>query len=182
MKNTYPKALAFVLRAEGSGYEDVPNDSGGPTNTGLTWRDIAQHRGINPATITTHAQEVHLAKGLTQTELAAIYKGRYWDAVRGDELPWPLDMIVFDCAVNNGVGTAAKLLFRAVGQAPETHISDTTILATLGNEGDHLSKVIENLLSERVAYYHAIVQAHPQDRKFLHGWLNRAENLKEAIA
>lgn len=49
-------------------------------------------------------------QALTVDDAKAIYKRDYWDAVGGDELPPALAAVVFDTAVNSGVGTALRLL------------------------------------------------------------------------
>jgi hypothetical protein len=45
-------------------------------------------------------------KSLTKEEAADIYRHDYWEKAGCDELPWPLDMVVFDTAVNMGVRRA----------------------------------------------------------------------------
>jgi lysozyme family protein len=49
-------------------------------------------------------------RALRADEAARIYRERYWNAVRGDDLPSGLDLAVFDLAVNSGPGRAARLL------------------------------------------------------------------------
>lgn len=46
----------------------------------------------------------------SREQAIGIYHSSYWLAVRADELPAPLDLLVADCAVNQGVGAAGRLL------------------------------------------------------------------------
>ena len=46
-----------------------------------------------------------------------IYRSKYWNATRCDDLPAGVDYAVFDYAVNSGVGRAGKVLRRLVGLA-----------------------------------------------------------------
>jgi lysozyme family protein len=104
--------LAAVVALEG-GYVDHPDDPGGATNLGITHATLAAWRG-KPVT----KQDV---RNLTVAEAAAIYRARYWDAVRGDELPAGVDLAVFDFAVNSGISTAIRYLQKAVGVADDGH-------------------------------------------------------------
>ena len=54
-------------------------------------------------------------------DAAKIYRARYWDALRCDELPAGLDYAVFDYGVNSGIGRAAKVMARLLGQTPTRH-------------------------------------------------------------
>jgi hypothetical protein len=47
---------------------------------------------------------------LTKEQALLIYKSRYWDAINGDSLPWPMSLVVFDTAIQHGVGVAKQLL------------------------------------------------------------------------
>lgn len=91
--NNFDKAVAHILEAEG-GYVNDPNDPGGETNFGICKR---QYPDLD-------------IKNLTKAEASAIYKRDYWDNVKGDKLPWPLALFVFDAAVNQGVDAAVKTL------------------------------------------------------------------------
>lgn len=50
----------------------------------------------------------------TDAQVAATYRELYWDRLQGDGLPAGVDFVLFDCAVNSGVGQAAKWLQRSL--------------------------------------------------------------------
>ena len=48
------------------------------------------------------------------TDAQALYRRDYWQPLHGDQLPPGLDLLVLDCAINQGVTTAIKLLQQAL--------------------------------------------------------------------
>lgn len=54
-------------------------------------------------------------KGLALEKAKMIYYSDYWMAAHCDEMKWPLSLVVFDCAVNQGTGAAIKHLQSALG-------------------------------------------------------------------
>jgi lysozyme family protein len=58
-------------------------------------------------------------RNLTPLMVSPLYKRKYWDACRANELVSGLDYAVFDVAVNSGVGRAVKLLQSSVGATPD---------------------------------------------------------------
>jgi lysozyme family protein len=56
-----------------------------------------------------------------------MYKRKYWDACKCDALPAGVDYLVFDFAVNAGVGRSAKILQRALGVPEDGAIGPTTL-------------------------------------------------------
>lgn len=121
MKENYAQALKQVLKYEG-GKVDNPKDPGGRTAYGVTqdtynaWR---KKQGLPNADVFT----------ISQSEVAAIYKYEYWDAIRGDDLPSGVDFAVFDYAINSGVSKAAKTLQSVVGVTQDGQIGPQTIQA-----------------------------------------------------
>jgi lysozyme family protein len=97
----YYSSLDVLLPHEG-GYVDHSRDPGGATNMGITFETLRTWRGKD---ITK--QDV---KNLGLDEVRAIYKKKYWDVVRADELPSGLDHVVFDSGVNSGNTRAVKWL------------------------------------------------------------------------
>lgn len=119
--SSYDAALARLLAHEG-GYSNHPSDPGGPTNFGIT---IADYRKYMKADAT--AADV---RAMTVAQARAIYRARYWDAQRCDELPAGVDYAVFDYGVNSGIGRSGKVLRRLLKLPDTTHkVSDEVIAA-----------------------------------------------------
>ena len=137
----FRRCLAHVLIHEG-GYSDHPSDPGGATNFGITNAVLASWRGV-PAS----KQDV---RDLTREEAATIYAARYWAPVRGDDLPAGIDLAVFDCAVNQGVGRAVKLLQAPLGVTIDGEIGPVTLRAATSTNPERL--LAEFMARRMVAY------------------------------
>jgi lysozyme family protein len=120
LQGNFERALGHVLKYEG-GYSDHPSDPGGATKYGITHAVLAQHRGAS----VTKAD----VKALTQMEAAEIYRRRYWDTASCAALPAGLDLAVFDCGVNQGVGRATRLLQEALKVKADGVIGPKTLAA-----------------------------------------------------
>jgi lysozyme family protein len=103
---SFPAALAFTLGAEG-GFVDDPYDPGGPTNHGITLETFRAYGG--------GGETVGDLQRISPLVVAAIYRERYWQPVRGDELPAGVDLSVFDMGVNAGPRRSIELLQRVLG-------------------------------------------------------------------
>ena len=119
-KSTYEAALARLLAHEG-GYTHHPSDPGGPTNFGITLGDYRRYVKRDATAADVKAMRVAEAK--------AIYRARYWDALRCDELPAGVDYAVFDYGVNSGIGRAGKVLRRVLKRADTAHKVTDEVLA-----------------------------------------------------
>jgi lysozyme family protein len=120
VKQNFEASLAHVLKHEG-GWADHPADPGGATMKGVTLKTYSDWLG-------RQATKEEL-RNIPTEHLRTIYKARFWDAVRGDELPSGVDYVVFDMAVNSGPGRAAKMLQAAVGATPDGAIGPKTLAA-----------------------------------------------------
>jgi lysozyme family protein len=129
LQNNFDDALAHVLRFEG-GYSDHPSDPGGATNLGITKADLERFRG--------HAVSKAEVKALTRDEAAEIYRRYYWAAAACDQLPEGIDLAVFDCAVNQGVGRASRYLRDAAAVALDGPIGGNPIAAATAAQPDAL--------------------------------------------
>lgn len=66
---------------------------------------------------------------LTLDGAKAIAKQDFWDRVRGDDLPPPVAHALFDCAYNQGVGSAIRLFQHALGVAEDGAFGSQTLNA-----------------------------------------------------
>lgn len=164
MKENFLDALAAVLHHEG-GYVNHPKDPGGMTNLGVTKRVWEEWLGRDVT-----EQEM---RDLTPEKVAPMYKSKYWDKVRGDDLPAGVDYAVFDAAINSGPGRAAKWLQECVGAVPDGAIGPGT-----------LGKVAEadpaELLSKYQARRLSFMQSLPTWDTFGKGWGRRVTEVASA--
>ncbi len=166
MKINYAEALKFVLAAEG-GYSDDPADPGGATMHGIIQTEYDSYR-------TSHGEPHQPVKQITMAEVEDIYRSKYWAAIDGDALASPVDIVLFDTAVNIGKGWAVRLLCRAL-TLPEKNVISPAIVAACAKEP---VAVAGKLIEHRNQYYQTISTEHPVLRKFLKGWLARDQRLK----
>jgi len=113
--------LEAVFEAEG-GWSNHPEDSGHETMMGITLATFREWRGEEDAT-------AEALRCITKGECGEIYLSRYWNAVRGDQLPSGLDIYAADFAVNSGPGRAAVELQKLLGVKVDTFIAEKTIAA-----------------------------------------------------
>lgn len=170
MSERFAACLAFALRWEG-GWSNHPSDRGGATMRGVIQRvyDAYRREAGLPKQSVRH---------LSEAELQAIYRRWYWDRVHGDDLPPPLDLILFDTGVNMGTGTAVKLLQKALGITVDGGFGAATAAAL------HRAcalEVAQKYFALREARYRGIASRNGQ-HVFLKGWLNRLNALREAVA
>lgn len=116
----FPAVMAEIFKHEG-GYSDHPKDPGGATNMGITHITLAEYRG-RPVTKSD-------VKALTKSEAMEIYRKRYWDVIRGDDLPLGIDLVTMDGSVNSGVGRGPKWVQAALRVAQDGKVGPKTITA-----------------------------------------------------
>jgi lysozyme family protein len=138
MKENFEQALAHVLESEG-GFVNHPADPGGMTNLGVTKRVWEEWVG--------HDVDEKTMRGLTPELVGPMYKAKYWDKVKGDDLPSGVDYVVFDAAVNSGSGRAAKWLQACVGVEQDGGIGPKTLAAVKAFEGDLIGDYNKRRLS-----------------------------------
>lgn len=122
MRGNFAPALKDLLSPDREGgFSDDPRDPGGMTNLGVT-RAVWQNWVGHPVS----EKEM---RGLTPAKVAPLYKAKYWDQVRGDDLPDGVDYCVFDAAVNSGPGRAIKWLQACVGVDIDGSLGPKTLAA-----------------------------------------------------
>lgn len=121
--DAFDAAHSLVLKWEGGAVDD-PHDPGGYTIGGISLRAlVAAGLDFNADGRVDRAD----LEAMTPEERRAFYRGRYWTPVRGDRLPAPLALLVYDCAVNQGVRRASRILQRAAGARPDGIVGPRTL-------------------------------------------------------
>lgn len=166
MKENFDKSLALILKHEGL-YIDHPQDPGGATMKGITLATFTDFKG--------RAMSKEELRAISDADVRTIYKSRYWDAVRADELKPGVDLLAFDMAVNKGVGRAAKLMQRAAGVPEDGALGPKSMAAINALDAhDFIAKV-----SEARRDFYKSLKTFPTFGK---GWLRRVdETEKEAL-
>ena len=146
----FETAMKYLYSVEG-GYSNNKADKGGATNFGITQATYNSYRKNKGKA----AQSVH---NITKNEVEELYFNNYWCLSGANKVKnKAIALILFDSAVNHGVGAAKQMYMRA---------------------GDN----VENFLNLRLEKYNAIVKRNPSQKVFLKGWNNRINKLRSFIA
>src|ERR1043165_5199382 len=86
-------------------------------------------------------------------EAKAIYRAKYWDAMRCDDLPAGLDYCVFDYAVNSGTGRTPKVLQRMLGVPVSGRMDEATLAVARGRDARAL---IQAICDERMRFLQSL--------------------------
>ena len=94
-------------------------------------------------------------RGLTAAMVSPFYLKRYWNVVRGDDLPRGVDRVVFDYAVNSGTARAVKALQVAVGIKADGGMGAATIAAVSAFVRAKTAKaLVADVCKSRLAFLH----------------------------
>ena len=164
------EAAQIILGHEG-GLVDDPLDRGGRTNLGITQGTLNTARRTIPGL-------PERVDDLTRAQALSIYKALYWSKAKCDDLPEPVDFLMFDAAINCGVGGAALQLQKALMRLGANIRADGAIgpltMAAFWSAWDSQKwRVIAALLMQRVRWHNDIIGRDKTQLRFIHGWLNR---------
>lgn len=163
----FDRCLKEVFIHEGE-YANHPADRGGPTKFGITQKTLSDWRG-------TQATEADVRQ-LTRDEARLIYFSRYWNPVRGDELPPGVDLVLFDAAVHMGVGRAVRMAQRIVGASVDGVVGRQTLAAI---RGFPVEELIRRFCEDRLAFLRTL----PNWETFKIGWQRRVQAVeRKALA
>ena len=176
MRDNFMKCLEMLLEHEG-GFTADPRDEGnkgdghgnqGSTNLGVTSHVWAEWTG-QPA-------PMEVMKTLTPEIIGPLYKKKYWDAVRGDDLVSGLDWACFDWCVNSGSRQPAQALQRIVSAKPDGKIGPKTLQKIADNDS---AMLVEKLHDSRQKFYESL-RTFPT---FGRGWTRcNKETMEQAIS
>ena len=159
--------LDNILNNEG-GFQEDKSDRGNyvgnkliGTNYGITPKKLAEFKGVDPKNITR--QDI---QDLTKDKAKEIYE-KDLKSFHVYEYPKELQEQVFDIFTNHGYKGGLRIIQRAANATVD------------GEWGKETKKAVQNLspqklVNERILAYKKIVKNDPSQKKFLKGWINRA--------
>ncbi|MFZ4540067.1 glycoside hydrolase family 108 protein [Propionivibrio sp.] len=157
------------------GFTDNHVNPGGARNFGITqavynsWNAL---RGLPLLSV----------REITPADVRDVYKERYWTACRCEDLPSPLDLVVFDTAIAHGVNRAIKWLQHCVGVPATGILCDATMYAIKGIAIDRrIDHLVESYLDARTAFYAGEIARDPCKKIRAKEWSHRMNTLQGEI-
>ena len=165
--------LPTILRHEG-GFVNDPDDPGGATNKGVTFKTFQRHAqsvlGVEPT--------MQNLRAITDDQAGEIYELIYWNRVKGEQINDVQVAYQFvDFYINAG-GNAIRVMQRTLnemGQHVEVDggMGEKTLAAINAVNGEAL---FNNFKANRLRYYEQLVIQKPTSKKYLKGWTNRTNS------
>ena len=169
---SFDEALVFALRWEG-GYVNHQADRGGATNRGVTQRVYDEWR-------TRKGYDTRGVRLIDSSEVRQIYHEQYWKPTRCAALDAPMDLILFDSAIQHGPGRAIRWLQELVGVPVDGHFGPRTMAACDDYEANHgTTSLAIAFLARRDQFYSDIITRDPSQKIFEKGWANRMKDLRK---
>tara|TARA_R100001509_G_C4884663_1_gene221584 strand:- start:5686 stop:6225 length:540 start_codon:yes stop_codon:yes gene_type:complete len=160
------------------GYVNDKDDSGGATNWGISLRFV-KAEGIELDLDGDGDIDKEDMKALKEVKAKEIYHKYFWERGNYDQID-NIDVAgkLFDMAVNMGARQAHKLAQRACHDCGNIYLQADGILGTKSRgaiNGIDTEKYLTKLRKRHAGFYEQIAEKNPKLKKFLKGWLKRAE-------
>lgn len=168
--STADRAIAWTMLAEGGFVQrSAAADPGGATNHGITQATLDDWNVKHP-----DDGFPRLVRDLSDAQATNIYREEFWSACRCDDLPPPVALAVFDCAVTSGPRAAVKWLQRAVNATPDGRIGPETLSKM--HDVDSLAAALR-IIATRLVYMNGLTNW----RFNAGGWINRSVLLASEV-
>jgi lysozyme family protein len=170
---TDPEIIAFIVKQfEGGTFTNDPLDAGGATKWGVTQRLYSAFLG-RPATLDE-------MKALTVDRACEVMRDMFlmrtglWQIA-----DWRLKFVTVDAAINFGIDDAAVWLQQAAGVTADGKLGPVTWAAV--TKIDPLRAAVRVLASRQQKHLDR-VKKHPDQLKWLRGWIARCTTLLQHTA
>lgn len=157
----FKKYAPKLLQLEG-GYTNHPDDQGGPTNLGVSFKTYKEYCG--------QEKTIKDLQNMSYGTWESIMKDLYWDKCLADEIEnQSVAEIVVDWCVNSGMVGLRKVQ-EIVDTKPDGIAGPKTLAAINGSEQ---SELFDRIMNARKQFYVNIVKRNPRQKVFMNGWMNR---------
>jgi len=184
-------AVRDVLGIEG-GHVNDPLDSGGETSMGISLRFLVAAGAIDGDCDGFADFDLDMdgdidgadIRLLTKGDAVYLYHKHFWQAYDCDSLRKPLGEALFDQAINGGGHAAKTMLQKAINALNPSKIAvdgkigpltRAVLEATIAREG--IDTVLKRYREQVKMRYREIVRRNPSQKRFLNGWISRANKL-----
>lgn len=172
VQSNFIEAFRFTVGAEG-GYTNNPNDPGNWTGGQV---GVGSCNGTNYGISAASYPDLDI-ESLTITQAQDIYKRDYWDKVSGDSFPRSIAMVLFDGAVNSGIGQSVIWVQGVVGVTQDGILGPITKNAILTSSKLPLDIALDALANRAV--FLSKLSVYPT---FALGWDRRVIRLASVIS
>ena len=177
----FEKAFLATMGHEG-GYVNDPDDAGGETYRGISrvahpeWPGWALVDRVKTIFARATWNRQLLDQPEVQRHVRAFYHEQYWSKIGGARLEQPLAEVLFDMYVN--LGSTIRYLQRtlnvlAASLIVDGHLGPATTSACAALPERDQQAAVTLLRCLRGMHYLERCEAHPDQKKYLHGWLRR---------
>jgi len=163
---SFKDAVALTLMFEG-GTNHTLHDRGGLTKWGIS---EANYPIVN-------------SKDFSKEDAKDIYLSDYWFRTSCNLFCKPVALSLFDSAVNCGQSSAVKWLQESSNLAGSSLVVDGIMgsksIAAIKSLPPYIALL--GMSGYRLNRYYRLVKQHPDQMKFIQGWINRVSKLQLAI-
>lgn len=165
---------SYVLKLEGK-LSNHQKDPGGITNYGISLRFL-KASGIDIDCDGDIDADDVLA--INKEKAREIYRKKWWDAYGYDRIQSiEVAKRVLGFSINMGPKSSGKILQKAINSIGHSKLAVDGIVGiktiAAANMCDE-NKLVDAIKKEAICYYKRIVEANPNLKDFLNGWINRA--------
>ena len=156
--NEFNNIIIEYLAPNEGGYNNDKDDSGGETNMGISKN--------------THTNEN--IKDMTRERANAIFYRDYykWNGI--NKLPYKIRGFIVDFGVCSQPLTAIRMTHRVLGIPEGNIIGKTTLDKFKQFTQKDYEDFLEKYRAEMIKYYNKVVKVAKKKKKYLQGWINRA--------
>jgi lysozyme family protein len=173
MKENFVKYMPHLMVYEGTVFEEHPEDPGGPTKFGITIYNIGTREGVKYKDVKKNWTRLReIVKNLTIEEAYDIYKTKYWNVMKCDQLPSGIDVLICDHGINAGPSKSIRIAQQVLSITVDGKIGPKTLEALKKVD---VKKFISDFSEGRRAYY----KSRPHFKTFGRGWLNRVDKCEK---
>lgn len=165
------KLVPHILKWEG-GFVNDPDDLGGATNKGVTFKTYKFYRMRRGLPVPTIAD----LKNLSDEEFTDILKTLFWGQCKADYIEsQSVANALVDWAWNSGTITAIKEVQKVLGVKADGIVGNIT-LSAINSESP--LPLFGKIKAARVKYIERICKSRPGNQKYYRGWMNRINDLQ----